>query len=168
MNKQEVIEEFCKLSALVGEDIFKNQEAFDCFCGENQLSGFSYNFSAKIMDFIQTAVKEKIGREKAKIDAKNIEKDHFARLKFYANSGNKIEMIKALRCLMNGFWNYETMTYKNGLLPDRDLGLYEAKNEIEQVFDFKLNRFNVRNWVCKGILLGHMDDETGVWVWENL
>lgn len=182
MNKQHVIGEFCKLSALVGSEHFKNQEAYDCFCGGTQQSDSTYHFSDKVMEFIQTAVKEKLDSEKKFADKtkellaaqETRNQPPFAQLKHFSDAGDKLGMIRSLRMLMNGVYNHETGKCENGLLQnedlglDGDIGLMEAKMEVQAVFDFEKKCFKVDTWVCKGIFLGYKDLYTGVWRWNNL
>lgn len=174
MKKQDVLEAFCKLSALVGENVFKNQQAFDCFCGENPIVS-SYAFSEQIMLFIEDAVKEKMEKHMVvckKEETRNL--SPFAQLKHFSEVGDKLGMIRSLRMMMNGAYNHETGKTENGLLRnedlglDDDIGLMEAKLEVHRVFNFSTTSFDVNEWICKGICLGYKNSETGVWVWNNL
>ena len=57
MNKQEVIEEFCKLSEKVMRQVYKSTIAADCFCGFNSHGVESfYQFDSRILKFIRQAV----------------------------------------------------------------------------------------------------------------
>lgn len=66
LTKQQVIERLCKLSTKVGEEVFCNQKAHDCFCGENKTSEvFSggFQFEEEVIEFIEEAVREKMDKE---------------------------------------------------------------------------------------------------------
>lgn len=60
--KLEVIAMFCKLSEEVGH-YFHSEFAYDCFCPANIRDSFSYQYEDKIIDFIRSAVAEKIERD---------------------------------------------------------------------------------------------------------
>ncbi len=63
MNKEEVLEEFCKLSELVGRVKFNHLYPYDCFCGKNKdIRGYMYG--EEILTFISEAVNEKLERSK--------------------------------------------------------------------------------------------------------
>jgi hypothetical protein len=57
MTKQQVIEQFCRLSTEVGEH-FHHHHAHDCFCMERR----NFAFSEEILNFIVRAVQEKIDK----------------------------------------------------------------------------------------------------------
>ena len=57
--KQEVIERLCALCEEVG-DLFNYKYPVDCFCRKDPPSGFTYQFSEKILEFIEKAIREKI------------------------------------------------------------------------------------------------------------
>jgi len=59
MHKDDVIEQFCELATLVGDNVFHNKYAHDCFC---QDTNADFQFEPQIMKFIKDAVKEKIAR----------------------------------------------------------------------------------------------------------
>ena len=63
MTKTEVITRLCDLSSQVGDKVFKNKEAHDCFCDLNPMAGFQ--FSEQVILFIEKAVKEAIEVEEA-------------------------------------------------------------------------------------------------------
>lgn len=64
MEKKKVIELLCEICTKVGEKVFNNKFAHDCFCGNSPWSvGKSFQFEKEITDFITTAVDEKIKKE---------------------------------------------------------------------------------------------------------
>ena len=62
--KEEVIAAFCHLATRVGNDVFKNEFAHDCFCGQNFLANHNFQFDEKIINFISEAIDEKIAKGK--------------------------------------------------------------------------------------------------------
>ena len=64
MSKNEIISRFCKLANTVQDKKFAFSRAADCFCGENN-SHFPahFQFEDDVIDFIEKAVMEKLGRE---------------------------------------------------------------------------------------------------------
>lgn len=58
--EQEIISTLCALCSDVGRKVFDHQEAHDCFCTVTQTN---FQFSQKILDYIRTAVEEKMSRE---------------------------------------------------------------------------------------------------------
>jgi hypothetical protein len=60
MHKDDVIEQFCELATLVGDNVFHNKYAHDCFCLTFIKPGFQ--FDPLVIQFIKDAVKEKIAR----------------------------------------------------------------------------------------------------------
>jgi hypothetical protein len=62
MKKQEVIERLCILVSKVGEEVFEDGLAHDCFCGVNMfsLNEDSIVVSEEIIQFIETAVEQHI------------------------------------------------------------------------------------------------------------
>lgn len=60
MTKNEVIAKLCELCTKVGNEHFKHEISYDCFCDENMTS---FQFDEKIIEFIETAVEEKINEE---------------------------------------------------------------------------------------------------------
>jgi hypothetical protein len=65
MKKQQVIELFCKLAERVSERQFGSTEPTDCFCGKNPMMSDDahYQFSEKVMDFIEMAVSIRLDME---------------------------------------------------------------------------------------------------------
>jgi hypothetical protein len=61
MTKDKVISELCELASYVGEDVFKNQIAHDCFCSAR--NNISFHFSPEIISYIRDAIHEKVTRE---------------------------------------------------------------------------------------------------------
>lgn len=64
MDKKEIIERFCSLSAKVGE-FFDSQFVYDCFCGSDMRFDESFNtypfqFEETIVKFIEMCVIEKM------------------------------------------------------------------------------------------------------------
>lgn len=70
MEKQEVISRFCDLSRLVIQVKYDYSIPADCFCGQNGgfeiMGGFQY--SEKVILFIEQAVKEKLGKMALPVD----------------------------------------------------------------------------------------------------
>ena len=66
MKKHEVIERMCALSAKVGSEVFKDSEAYDCFCRVGHPTNNHYQFSEDVLKFIETAVAEKIAKGEKK------------------------------------------------------------------------------------------------------
>jgi hypothetical protein len=60
MHKDDVIEQFCELATLVGDNVYHNKYAHDCFCPS--LIKPNFQFDSQIIQFIKDAVKEKIAR----------------------------------------------------------------------------------------------------------
>lgn len=60
MHKDDVIEQFCELATLVGDNVFHDKYAHDCFC--HSLIKSNFRFEPEIMQFIKDAVKEKMAR----------------------------------------------------------------------------------------------------------
>ena len=56
MQKDDIIQDFCELSTLVGDHM---QYSHDCFCNETTVH---FKFDKEIMQFIKDAVREKIRR----------------------------------------------------------------------------------------------------------
>lgn len=64
MKKQEVLEELCSLANKVNRNQFNFTHAADCLCGMNPLSHEpTFNFSREVMEFIKTAVNEKLEKQ---------------------------------------------------------------------------------------------------------
>jgi hypothetical protein len=63
MKKQQVVACFCELASSVGNKVFKNKCAHDCFCGLNPLGNSGYSFDEDIIKYIEDAVNEKIARD---------------------------------------------------------------------------------------------------------
>jgi hypothetical protein len=59
MHKDDVIEQFCELATLVGDNVYHNKYAHDCFCN---LTRADFQFDPQVMQFIKDAVKEKMAR----------------------------------------------------------------------------------------------------------
>jgi hypothetical protein len=67
MTKKEIITEFCALATMVGDSVFNSDIPHDCFCSEsNVVPDAGFQFSKKVLEFIETAIIEKIEREKTK------------------------------------------------------------------------------------------------------
>jgi hypothetical protein len=62
MTKDKVISELCELASYVGEDVFKNQIAHDCFCSAR--NNISFHFSPEIISYIRDAIYEKINNDR--------------------------------------------------------------------------------------------------------
>jgi hypothetical protein len=64
MDKHEVIAAYCLISAQVAEGVFKYKHAADCFCGMTQLcTAWHYQYEDAVLDYVRTAVHEKMQRE---------------------------------------------------------------------------------------------------------
>ena len=61
MDEKEIVTKLCKLCTEVNEKVFHFGHPTDCFCQERKLSAGS--FSPEILNFIITAVKEKMPKE---------------------------------------------------------------------------------------------------------
>ena len=61
MRKDEVIEDFCRLSSKVSDHL-GNQFAADCICKCVHNESY-FQFEEQVMDFIREAVEEKISKE---------------------------------------------------------------------------------------------------------
>jgi hypothetical protein len=61
MTKEEVIKEFCKLSAIVG-DFSGNRFAHDCFCDE-AMDNLTFSFDERVINFIRNCVLMEIHNE---------------------------------------------------------------------------------------------------------
>jgi hypothetical protein len=64
MTKEQVIKRFCKLSNQVMNEVFHFKIPADCFCSENPLNDFDFQFSEGIVKFIELAVSQEIERVK--------------------------------------------------------------------------------------------------------
>lgn len=69
MTRDQVLERFCNLTTEVMKKRFNAMEAADCFCGTQDLTayfkaGCTYQFSEKIVKYIEDAVREKLQKEK--------------------------------------------------------------------------------------------------------
>ena len=63
MTKEQVIEKFCSLSTKVASSqTFKWSESADCFCQKEHFPA-NFQFSEKIMSFIEKAVQEKLDNQ---------------------------------------------------------------------------------------------------------
>ena len=62
MTKEEVISEFCKISAQVAKSVFKSELAADCFCTEPDPL-WNYQYEGEVLDYIRAAVHEKMRRD---------------------------------------------------------------------------------------------------------
>jgi len=61
MTRQEVIERFCQLSDEVNKSVFHYDVPSDCFCGHSEFPrSFHYEYSEKILNFIEEAVNKSI------------------------------------------------------------------------------------------------------------
>jgi len=60
MTKDQVIERFCALASMVGEVKFSHTEAYDCFCGQTGEDVFGFQFSHKVLKFIEDAVEKEL------------------------------------------------------------------------------------------------------------
>lgn len=60
MKKQQVLSRLCMLCFEVSEKVYEMQSAADCFCGSNSLQDNPYQFDAKILHFIEKAVRKEI------------------------------------------------------------------------------------------------------------
>lgn len=74
MDKQEIVKEYCRLSATVAGDVFKSRHAADCFCGERekQLGDFgvrfwNYAYEDAVLEYIREAVYARMKSESIKI-----------------------------------------------------------------------------------------------------
>lgn len=63
MNKQEVIVRLCKLVAKVGDEVFQNKYAYDCFCGERP-NPRQYQFEKDVLEFVERVVLDAITQKK--------------------------------------------------------------------------------------------------------
>lgn len=61
LTKQQVIERFCKLAALVGSGNFNHQIPHDCFCvqGDGKFCDM-FQFDENIISYIEKSVEEKM------------------------------------------------------------------------------------------------------------
>ena len=66
MRQQETLEKFCEIAKLAENNPqFRGQYAHDCICGMNEASvkhPHSFAFDKEVMDFIRTAVQEKLDK----------------------------------------------------------------------------------------------------------
>jgi len=62
VTKIQVQIQMCALTSTVAEKVFKCRKASDCFCGET-VSKSGYAFDPEVLEFIKTAVEEKIDRD---------------------------------------------------------------------------------------------------------
>lgn len=62
MTKQEVLERFCSLSALVAQQAFNWEKPADCFCGAKK-EGEGWEFSEDVIALIESAVKCSIAKQ---------------------------------------------------------------------------------------------------------
>lgn len=63
MTKDEVVERLCELASRVGSEVFQDQSAHNCFCGENDLSErFGFRFDEEVLLWIESAVKERMAK----------------------------------------------------------------------------------------------------------
>jgi 7-cyano-7-deazaguanine synthase in queuosine biosynthesis len=60
MTKGQVIERLCALSTKVGSEVFKDQNAHDCFCGSVTGDPSGFRFEDCVMEFIEEAVNKAI------------------------------------------------------------------------------------------------------------
>ncbi len=67
MDKQWTIEQFCALASRVGTLVYHENEAHDCFCSENAVVTYHFQFSPKVLTFIENAVEQAI-RDSQKVD----------------------------------------------------------------------------------------------------
>jgi len=61
-NKRELVDRFCKLSRRVAHCQFRFREPADCFCALHDDPYFQ--FSEKVIKFIEEAVEEKLDRDR--------------------------------------------------------------------------------------------------------
>lgn len=70
MEKEQVIERFCKLAGKVNEKVFNWQIPSDCFCNAKKectpLGNFA--FSIEVLEFIESAVEKEIEKNYIKQD----------------------------------------------------------------------------------------------------
>ncbi|VVB52097.1 Uncharacterised protein [uncultured archaeon] len=72
MTREEVLNKLCTLCTEVSKKRFGNSEASDCFCPQGDISrliairyGLNFQFSDKVIAFIEQAVKEKLSKGKS-------------------------------------------------------------------------------------------------------
>ena len=63
MNKEEIIEKFCELSYEVNVHL-EHKYASDCFCYASKMDNKYYRFEPEVFQFIQEAVRAKMGESK--------------------------------------------------------------------------------------------------------
>lgn len=165
MKKPQVIEMFCRLSAKVGDEVFHNQHAYDCFCGHSP-DNATYAFSDEVMRFILEAVKEKMVRENTKVannayDAKKTERfamnneSPLVQIEWGVANGEKVSMIKGFLRLVKALSDGHVY-----------ISLVDAKTEVERVFDFESKQFKVDSWNWNNLYnIGRKNN--GEWVWNQ-
>jgi len=66
VKQKDVLEKFCEITKLAANNPqFRGQYAHDCFCGMNEASAKypeSFQFSPEVINFIRTAVQEKLDK----------------------------------------------------------------------------------------------------------